>query len=394
LPRIRFEDTEYMPFIAKQKVYDDLSAYTIEDIFNGKTPTNRPDDAYEYFHLLIDASDKDFKELRAGIYYDKGWGMSLSANPSDNGILSPTYGSGHSQFLKYLCFKLYHFTYDLTYPTMVVIADDESFNGKGYVMRFAIPVQIIHNKPERRDVGITIFKSYETNSGFCNNDGQEIDIRAKGYSDGYQGVELDEVNISYDCFKYECVLGQTQADAGIFRLRTNLPSGCNNGFLIAEKAGYLKTRVQQNGPYQEIDLKSVKMFNLTFVKHPKNDLSNAKALDPWDSVVMHIESVDGEYETYVDYTPGTESEIELILEDTKYKVDIMMYDNLDNTIYGGYKGNLSIARYDLLNADTIVLHVVESLPKPFTMEDNVAIAKYLIDDWKIYSGPLKPTFES
>ena len=182
-----------------------------------------PADAYEYFHYYLDITKADYSDLGVRIEYNPDWGMEIAARPSDGGILRTATGQGDKDFLRALCFQFYHFTYDVNYPVLITIRDDDSFSGRGYRMRFALPVQIIHNAPDRADRGTNLFETGGTT--YCDSDGPLADIRVKGSEDGFSGIDLDGVDLTYDCLKYQCPIGTTQADGGIFRLRTKLPSG-------------------------------------------------------------------------------------------------------------------------------------------------------------------------
>ena len=240
LPKVSIKNTNHPGFIEKDSVYEDLKKYKLQDISEGNYPAiETPEDAYDYSHYLLDvrASKTD---LKAGFFYNPVWGIELTARPSENGIMNSLKQDASQEFLSFMCLNVYHFTYDAVYPIEVMVRDDKSFNSKGYIFRFAFPVMINHNAPDRKGfLNKDIIIGGSDYVGACDQlTGQEYDIRAIGLDDfGITGMSLKDVNITYDCFKFRCQLGMTKADEGSYRLVTKLPSSCAHGFIIAEKEG-------------------------------------------------------------------------------------------------------------------------------------------------------------
>lgn len=375
MPLVRFKNTNHRPFLEDPSAYEHVRAYTIEDIARGNLPENVPADAYQYFHYFIDVTARDYRDLSANVGYDSSYGLDLQVRPSDGNVLRSSSGQGDENFLRFLCFQFHHFTYDLQYPVIISVRDDLSFAGDGYLLRFALPVQIIHNAPDRADKGSNFFSLPGTQDS-CNNDGPEVDIRAKGRVNGFDNMDIDGVNFTYDCFSYRCELGTTRADGGIFRLRTNLPSGCSKGYLIAEKAGYLTQRAQLLDLRQNVELEALKTVNAFALKHSRSNLGSTKTLESWDSVVLSLRNDEEEFTAYAEITAQSPAQLELLAKDAQYVADIMLIDTLDDVIYGGFKGNITITE-EMIGSGAITFHVIEQIPKPFNMEDSSELIVYL-----------------
>ena len=278
IPHLRVKNTDYFPFLEDEKVYEKYRKYNLGYRSKGNFPEdeptlkplpegNAPDDAYAYFHYLIDARQPK-TDLKASFYYNPEWDMDIVARPSENGILKSSMQKGQQEYLSFMCINFYHFTYDVRYPVEVSIRDDSAFNNEGFVFNYIMPVLISHNQGNRVDFGTSVFQSFGKLEPNCGEMGEEVyDIRAIGTEYGYTGIDMDDVNITYDCIKYRCYLGKTNSDGGVYRLITRLPTFCSNGFIVAEKDGYLQTKTQVlDSPDIDIEMKKLKTFNFDVVK--------------------------------------------------------------------------------------------------------------------------------
>jgi hypothetical protein len=401
IPKLTIKNTNHPSFLEKDKVYEDLKEYTLEDINKGDYPDiETPADAYDYSHYLLNVQASK-TDLKAGFFYSPSWDMDITARPSENGILSSTKQDGNEEFLSFLCLNTYHFTYDIIYPVEVLIRDDSSFNGKGFVFRYAFPVMINHNKADRAGFlnpeFITFGGSY---TGACDNlDGSEYDIRTLGVDEfGITNMEIKDVNLTYDCYRFKCLLGQTKADEGSYRLRTKLPSSCGHGVIIAEKQGYLKSREQVLDTTDiDVQMKKLKKMDFEVVMNNYNSVNNEitgeqLVKDPF-KVFINLQSIDepslsfsGKYPVDDDAPDKT---ITLIEQNSKYKLQIMLVDEADSFIIGGYNGNWTVNYEDIASSSKIKFHVANYLPKPMNTDAEQKAAEF-IEQNNIYKDRLQP----
>jgi hypothetical protein len=409
LPRMRIEDTNYAPFARSRSYYEDLKDYgeTITeqmesdtnnkiDVLSQFSIDDAPPDTYEYGKLLIDVDAVDAKDLKANFIYRPDWGLYVMAHPNDNGVLRSNMVEGPRQYLSFLCINSYHFTYDVYYPMMVSIRDDESFNGKGYVFRFAFPVVVINNDEGRDRASSLIFEDIVTDTGFCTSIGTEkADIRAYGIYAGYTDMELDGVNITYQCINKFCELGQTKADEGVFRLRARMPRSCINPIIIAEKEGYLKTKGQLMGTRLDLQMTKVKQMKFKIFKHRYESSTQALSesgivLSPEDEatviLTMHIPG-QAPYEQYA--VSGQDESITLAEDDMRYDVEIFV--NQFGKLIGGYSAkNISISYSDVVDNDEIIFNVFDYYPLAQTDEQQMDLMTYYTG--RSYAEQLKPIF--
>jgi len=283
------------------------------------------------------------------------------------------------------------------YPLQTAIRDDGAFNNRGYVFRFAFPVLIDHNEGNRDVTGHAIFESEDTYVDYCTGlAGQEYDIRALG-TDKYviTNAELNDIELSYNCHKFVCPLGNTTADQGTYRLRTRLPASCSYGYLIAEKPGYLKNEVQVlDNANIDIPLKKLKGFDFEVVKHKSNNLGEMQELADYEEAIITIQSKDqADYSIFAGYdSSGPSGKIDLIEADSTYNFNILVTDTVDDVLIGGYNGDITIDYDEMQGKEKIIFHVVEYLPKPLSTEEQYALVNYLESD-EGYKVQLRPGFE-
>jgi len=401
LPKVKVKNTNYQGFEEDSSVYERLKKYDVGDINKGNLPDiEAPEDAYDYSHYVIDARTTK-TELKAGFVYNPDWGMDMVVRPSENGIMRSSKQSASEEFLSFICLNFYHFTYDIVYPIEVLVRDDKSFNGKGYVFRYAFPVMINHNQADREGFFNPEFIMLGSGlTGECDDlDGEEYDIRALGVDDyGIANMELKNINISYDCYKFRCSLGKTKADEGAYRLRTQLPSSCSHGFIVAEKEGYLRGREQVLDSVDvDVSIKKLKTFDFEVVMNDYDPANNRVGEDrtvkePFIAVV-DFQSVDEPSLSFFRKFPfdeNTEDEtIDLIEQNSRYKVDIILFDGADGVFVGGYKGEWRLNYNDIANNNKIIFHAASYMPKPLSKDAEQDVFKFLEEN-KEYKTKLEP----
>lgn len=401
VPLVRIENTDYLPFAADPSVYETLQQYTVEDIYNENYPdVPTPYDAYDYNHYLWDVNNRE-TDLTAGFTYLPAWGLKLTARPQSNGVLTSNVGKGPGSFLSFMCINVYHFTYDVSYPVLVSVRDDDAFKGQGYLFRFAFPVIVDHNKGARTDYGNAVLENYASLfEGVCDGYGDTVyDIRAKGTDEyGMMNMDLGDVNITYDCVQFSCSLGKTTAQDGVYRLRTALPSSCGHGYIVANKEGYLEGRTQVL--YDEdidVTMRKLKKVNFTVKKHLYGtSIGEAQDLNQNEEAIISIQSreerdhlIFRQYPFESDASENSKT-IDLLEENSMYYLDIILMDTLDETFIGGYRANWTVAYEDLYDSDELVFHVIERVPKPMSAEDQYNLITFLDED--SYKNILKPEF--
>ncbi len=370
--RIRFKDTNYIPFLEDEKEYEKFKNLRIDpdtgEILN-LPKRDPPVDLYEYHHFFFDVTEKDYSDLTVDTIYYREWPISIRAIPSEGGILKSETLTG-IDILKFLCMEMWHFVYDVTFPVEFAIRDDASFGGKGYTFKFAIPVTIVHNRPIKMPLSARAFTNPLLTGELCTNIGGETrDIRAY---DKITREELYGANISYQCLQNFCTLGTTTADFGVHRLRTQLPVGCANPKIIAEKEEYIPGQVFAGSTGTiEVPLIPLKEYDFNVTKILSINLEEEALLSD-EVVLITIKNEQHDYEqnvVYPDVTNGTMSKLNLIYDSLTY--ELTMFVSKGDNYVGGWSGNWTVSANQLHDTNFINFKVYEKIPYPSTDEEIV-----------------------
>jgi len=108
-------------------------------------------------------------------------------------------------------YEQYYNTYDLSYPVLVTIEDEDSFNGKGYTFNFALESNLVNNGPiEEGYVQPTPIASGGASSLGCNEEQQNTELVQTIVVDAYtyEPLELVAVSLKIPGSDY-CNMGET-----------------------------------------------------------------------------------------------------------------------------------------------------------------------------------------
>ncbi|MFC1741000.1 hypothetical protein ACFL3V_00500 [Nanoarchaeota archaeon] len=399
----RFQNTDHPPFKEKDDVYEAIhraveqskSVNTIVAKKNkdGKItslppmnlPKNIPDDSYDWFQYYFRFTDEDYKDLKVMSTYKTEWGMRLLATPNQHGVLKAGVQDLKSKILSFLCLKTYHFVYDLTYPVMMNINDPEAFHRTGFVFRYAFPVQIFHNEPDRSLMPTVIIEPAEFEMDFCEfTSGDDHTIIAR---DAVTNAELTRVNITFRCLRESCHLGSTRSNNRHLQWSGKFPDGCVGPIIIADKPGYLETEKQHYGiddPFF-IDMFPTQSVKFDVKRHPQNAPGSYRMLEKDMYAIIQLESRDPPLAVF-DVFDRSEmfnntQEFELLRADATYDLNIMLLQKgaEDDVMIGGWMGEWSVKMEDMLDAEKVVFHVPQKYPPPKTQEEIMAVYELMVN---------------
>lgn len=404
IPRIKVKNTAHTPFLADESVYEKISEFTLEDTIkvdlDGEVtlersiPVDVPLDSYDYFHYFWDPGI-DETDLKVSFSYYSDFGINLKVRPSTNGIMK-TGLARSTRLLDFLCLHLYHFSYDLDYPIEVIIRDDDSLSGEGYVFRYGLPIILNHNTPDRKKVTRSIYESISPGAKYtraCEEIDSEIyTFTALGFDEYGEQGDIDGVEIVYDCLAFVCPLGEIKNIGGIRKLETSLPSGCANSFIEASKEDYLTTRQQVliDNNLVQIIMPRLKKFNFTLViqeYYPETEtFGDEKLFNGTSSVSLLLKVPELEERVLLEKN----STINVLYDYATYDLEIYVL-NEDSELIGGYKGEWVTSYMDFKDKNNIVFKAFEYMPKPTTDEEKTNMVSFLLDG--DYTEELKPRFE-
>ena len=391
IPPIAWVDNEattvtWSKNMVEQKFKDEILPLTsLIQIAGTKDAVNLGDD-YRIFNF--DVLPVSFPELSTNFIY-LGWPIQFDLTPSDGDILRPSIVKTSYPFDLAPPFQTntYEFFYDITYPVVVRIVDDNALiksGEKGYSFMFALEVNLRDNKRmsewftgngtigpwnareniqlEIRAGADPVYTNYNPVTGInttydLSNIGSTsarslfCDYNAKASNNITFVVKngtnpLDGASVSYGCGDYStCYLGVTNAGG---KLVERLPV-CTGGYLLFEREGFMSKAIQFSVPtavnsvdeklepfrYKNVKLKKYEMATMNMLP------SSSASINQQEQVMMSIEKVldadnplDQELSQFVMFNPNMDlSAIQKIkLVPGKYKISASLIDNEGFTI--------------------------------------------------------------
>ncbi len=354
-------------------------------------PEGKPVYSQTYYqsHYIMDVEQNPknkYKNMKVSIRYDN-WPMEIFARPSQNGILKSNAEKG-SQLLKFFCLHVWHFTYDIRYPVVATILDQETEKNSRYQFNFAFMVDIDHNMPNRINRGTTLFEAADeiSSAEYCNEAEKEITIFTV---DNETGDSIKDVNLTFACGRFYCELGKTEwlslgAAAGI----TKIMPYCVYGVLRGAKEGYLDSQAfmqtDVDGSSYVLFMNPVKEFdNFRVVKHLLSNPAAEEELGENEKASISIKSNSTGFEDFAFYPKEGNFRLKVPLKDAKYEAAVYLVD--EEELVGGYIGEWKVGKEQLENSQELVFHVIYQ--GAAGEEDRAKFIAGLASDSKKVPGP-------
>lgn len=350
LPYVRIKGTDYDP-----------NSY----VPNPKGKSIYADTYFQHHYIWeIDKdAEKKFKNMKVTFAYEN-WPMEMFARPSSNGILRSNSQKG-TDILSFFCLHIWHFTYDIEYPVLAAVIDQETETNRAYRFSFPFKVAVNHNQPNRQNAGITLFDTAADVSSdeYCNDVQNEITVFTVNNA---TGEDIKDVNLTFICGRFYCGIGASGwlsfgAAAGVAR---RLPY-CVNGVIKGTKNGYAETKsfvqTDVDGRSYVLAMNPLKEFrNYGIVKHQLSSPSSISGLSPDEKASILIKGKDSNFESFAVYPKEADLPISIPEKDATYEVTIYLYDS--QGLIGGYSADWKVSREMLKGANEIIFHVVSQGP--------------------------------
>ena len=223
------------------------------------------------YYNLNNAQDKYFVvpksvDENVNLLYSKQWPTKLEINGDgvdSQLMIAKTVGTQPGLGVMGFCYAPYHFVYDLSFPVMIQISDNNEL--------FQFPVAVVIDKNVPRKSNATTIDD-TTTFNLCANMNQNL--TANVYDINLNPVDAD---LSFKCFDQVCPLGKTTN--GIFN--GAVPT-CLNGYLITTADGYVgQQNLISTNEQNSLDVILNKNYNESielYVDGKKFDSGNAVVL--------------------------------------------------------------------------------------------------------------------
>jgi hypothetical protein len=275
----------------------------------------------DYFEVGVSAPSG----ITTNFEYVPSWPFGMEVSPSKGELLvGDSITQGNPDISKYMnlffCLNNYHFVYDVKYPTLISLSDEE-----GFTFQFANMVVIDKNTPRQFEGEILYYDdSGALGEEFCENKINDIEVLVL---DASNMAEVSNVDISYSCMSSSCYLGRTNA---LGELVDRFPA-CVNGRIYADKEGYysvpetLSTDIGSKigllvEPYYELDVE-VRVIDLIS--------GEERGIESGEEAIFQLRNLDNGYTTMV----VSDSEATLIAGE--YEVTLYLMQEGDAIKIGG-----------------------------------------------------------
>jgi len=377
LPFIKIKGTNY-PEDRYLPLPDDGEWAGYNDTFNS---------SYYWNHYIFDVGDEDWSDMRVSFTYDYKWDLAWQNDfyirPNKYPLLYSNSQQGQGM-LNYFCMHIWHFTYDIKFPVRVTIMDEKISKNNDYAFTFAFKGSIDHNEPKRESFTSIDYDvdNYVTDEEFCMDKYSHVLIYASENTSS--GWEINDVNLTYICGKFECPLGLTkqyydEGAGGTPFWEGNVPY-CTLALLKAHRKGYADAEKfietdRAEDTIHRIFMDPIKEFkNFTVLKHQL--IANydgiqylgqrvsplGQALGNGESAMIILKAKEKSFEKQLLYS-GNETiaeaveSLELLAADD-YSYDLEIFVMNDDGIIGGYNGQMEVTKEEIDQANNIRFHVI------------------------------------
>jgi len=174
---------------------------------SGEDPLTRG--LFNQFVLVME--NKTYPTLNVNFNYLAWWPIYLYITPNQGGLLSP---SGlFNTYMPFLGIQRFRFVYDVGYPVLVEITDDNAFHGDGYTFMVALESNIINNMPINvSKIPLQMISASGGQSMVCNLNQRNSGNITINIVDGESDLPLADVSIYFNLGTESCIIGQTDVN--------------------------------------------------------------------------------------------------------------------------------------------------------------------------------------
>ncbi|MFA6072546.1 MAG: hypothetical protein WC758_00335 [Candidatus Woesearchaeota archaeon] len=220
---------------------------------------------YAKLQNKIYGDEEYISSTRIRFNYFPNWPMYVSVNPGGEVIMPKSTGIINLLFLQ-LGSTSYEFAYDISYPVLVTLEDDEAFKGEGYLFQYPFEVNIRNNKPYSNDsifIKSSDFPEFETNQ-YSMYSQRTVPVKLN-IINGFNERPETDIIIGYTCADTTIAVGVSELKDGQAVIETMLPP-CLGGFF-----GILNREYSMDNIYQDVILDSP--INLLVKVYPEKEIT-------------------------------------------------------------------------------------------------------------------------
>jgi hypothetical protein len=189
-------------------------------------------------------------DYSANFIYNVDWPTRVEVWPVENSVMiAEPVGLEQGMGILGFCYVPYHFVYDVYYPVLVQISNEEEI--------FQFPVSVVIDKSVAREALQGDVAEDTGLEGFCSNKNTRVEVNT--YDSDLNGLEA---NINFICFNERCGMGKTSVSGGSGTLVTEFPQ-CVNGKVVASAEGYVSaSEIVSTNEFESVDLILDKLYEI------------------------------------------------------------------------------------------------------------------------------------
>ena len=310
----------------------------------------------------------------------KNWPNSFEVVPSEGNLLiSKPVGNQPGLGILGFCYVPYHFVYNIRYPVLVQVQEEDTLKGTSEIFQFPVAVVIQGNQPRESlevsavDIGVPELCKYKNTL---------VDVNV--YDTKLNQVEAD---VSYDCLGVTCDIGKTEFGS----LAEDFPQ-CVNGQIIVKAEGFDEAKyVYSTTETGSVDIILDKLYKLdvklnkggTAIINFVSDKSSKTIVYPEQK---NVELSEGQYEVSVYIYKNSSLKLAETTREQCVEVpqsglgglvgltkqecfEVTMPSQIvSNALSGGGKENYYILESELAGSNVIEINA-DSLPTPKSIEE-------------------------
>jgi hypothetical protein len=191
-----------------------------------------------YDSMIVPLADLQYDDLEVDFNYLDFWPIYFDIN-CEGEICQAE--SASSNLLAFIGLQRYNFVYDISYPVMVEISDEDALNGRGYNFNFFLEANVRNNEELKSEFVPLQTASIPETSFLCNSGNRNsADVIIKTL-DTLEEKPLSDVSITLTVAGESCYIGKTNKNG---TLVTKFPSGTAGAVVSFLKLDYISTSQQ------------------------------------------------------------------------------------------------------------------------------------------------------
>lgn len=184
---------------------------------------------YSNFQAPFYPISEHYKDVRVKFNYQPNWPMYVTTDPGFGDVMMP-----ELQINQFLFFTFqqanYNFKYDITYPVLITLEDDNAFNGEGFTFQYAYETNIRRNNAVTKNLNLSAMQKPKDVLDIENQ--RTIPIKVTTV-DGYTNQPIADVLVLFRCVSEDIALGKSRMESGSASLKSKLmPCALGNLYVL------------------------------------------------------------------------------------------------------------------------------------------------------------------